>query len=386
MNFKLKLSVLILLVSLLLGVSSCKEKEKTMQDKKAELEKLEKQLHSLKSKIYDLKQEIKAETKDESNDGAVLVDAMVIKRDTFRRFINVQGSVESDRVAVLSSRMGGNVLDILVNEGDIVKKGQLLIKIDDATMQSQLSELNTRLTFVKDVYEKQKRLWEQKAGSEMQYLQAKNNYEAMLKNKETMEEQIKNTRIYAPFTGYVDYIFPKIGEMLMPGMPAIKLTDMANVKVVADISESYLNSIKRGVPVVVTFEDIGDTVEGKIMNVSKSIDVKNRTFHTEIKLKRLPKGLRPYQICKVSVNDVTKNNVIVLPLPYIQRSEGSYFVFVIDEKTMTARKRVVKTGLANDTEMEILNGLKAGEKIITKGVQSVVDGQKVKIISNKLIF
>jgi RND family efflux transporter MFP subunit len=380
MKFNVKIVALSLLAGLILLLPACREKEQTAADKKAELVKMKKQLQELKIKITELEKEI---GEDRTTKGIVFVDVAQIQKSDFERFIDVQGTVESDRVSVLSTKMGGNVMQILVQEGDIVKKGQLLIKIDDAMLQRSLDELNTRLIFVKDVYERQKRLWEQKAGSEMQYLQAKNNYDALAKKKKTLEEQIKDMRITAPFTGSVDMIFPKVGEMLMPGRPAVKITDMANVKIIANISESYLTTIRRGLPVKINLSDIGVTAEGKIVSVSKSIDPKNRTFRAEIRLKRIPKNLRPYQLCDVSINDVSKSNVLTVPLAYVQRSGDKSYVFVVDEKNMTARKRYIKTGLDNNTVIEVLEGLQEGEKIITNGVFDVADGQKIKIVGQK---
>jgi RND family efflux transporter MFP subunit len=378
MGFNVKIAAISLLTALIFLLPACREKGEDVKSKKAALVKLKQEMQELKIKIADLEKEV---GDDRATDGFVFVDVVEIKKTNFKRFIDVQGTVESDRVSVLSTKMGGNVMQILVQEGDIVKKGQLLIRIDDAMLQSSSNELNTRLTFVKDVYERQKRLWEQKAGSEMQYLQAKNNYDAMIKKKQTLEKQIKDMKITAPFTGSVDMIFPKVGEMLMPGRPAVKITDMANVKIVTNISESYLTTIRKGLPVKINLSDIGKNIDGKIVSVSKSIDLKNRTFRAEIRLKKIPKNLRPYQLCDVSIKDVSKNDALTVPLAYVQRSGNKTYVFVVDENNMTARKRYIKTGMNNNAVVEVLDGLKPKEKIITNGVFDVADGQKIKIVT-----
>ncbi len=382
MNSNIKFTLILFYTALLVGLLSCGEKPNTIESKKAELIKLKKQLQKTKSMIATLEKELQG-TKQDGAGAVVYVESQIVQPTNFKRYINLQGAVESDRVSVLSSKMGGNVISINVHQGDFVRRGQLLIRVDDAALQSRLNEIDTRLEFVKDIYERQKRLWEQKAGSEIQYLQAENNYKAMRKSKETLLEQIRNTRIYAPFSGYVDLIVPKVGEMLMPGRPAIKITDMANVKVVCDISESYLTTIKKGVPVTVSLSDINEVIEGKIKNVSKSINIKNRTFRAEVRLKRIPKALRPSQICEVSVNDIKKDSIITVSLAYVQRTGERSYVYVVDDKSMTARKRYIETGLYNDTVVEVISGLTAGTQIITKGTFDLADGQKIKVVTEK---
>jgi len=383
MNYKVRTSIIILFIASLVGLSACKKPSEPLEAKQKQLAELHKQLKEIKAKINKLKAEIEAEKGEASDDGAVAVAVQTVTKRTFERYINVQGRIESDRVSMLSSKMGGNIVNIFVNEGDMVKKGQLLIEIDDDMLQSRLEEINTRLEFVKDVYERQKRLWEQQAGSEIQYLQAKNNYEAMLKSKETLEKQIKDTKIYASFSGYVDYIFVKVGEMLMPGMPAIKLADMRDPRVIADISESYIATVRKGIPAIVTFTDINQKIEGRVIAVSKSIDVKKRMFRAEIKLKRIPKNIKPYQICGVAIKDIVKHDVVTVPLAYVQTSGKRYFVYVCNLDNMTAEKRFIETGMTNQTEVEVLSGLQPEEIIITDGTFDVADGQKIKIVANK---
>jgi RND family efflux transporter MFP subunit len=279
--------------------------------------------------------------------------------------------------------MGGPVINIFVQEGSMVQKGQLMMQIDDQIIKKGLEELSTGISFAEDVFNRQKRLWEQKAGSEIQYLQAKNTYESLLKKKESLEQQLDNAKIYAPFSGYVDYIFPKIGETVMPGLPVFKLTDMSNIKVTADISEAYISTIKAGVTVEVSIPELNEVVTGKVTSASKSIDSRNRTFRAEIRLSRIPNNLRPFLVCSVSINDVTKSNIITAPIAYLQKNADNFYVYVVDEANGVAVKRELKTGLFNDTNAEILSGLNQGDKIITNGALDVSDGQKVKIVNSK---
>lgn len=381
-KFKIRILLPIILMSGIIIVSSCSDGSGTTTNKKDELKKLKSKLSELQTKIAQLESEIEAEEGNGTRD-MVPVDALKLEPSTFERKISVQGIVESDKVSTLSCQIGGPVVAINVSEGMMVSKGQLLMQIDNSTLIKSLEEMKTRLEFAEDMYRRQERLWNQKAGSEVQYLQAKNTYESLQKSISTLEKQIDNAKIYAPFSGYVDYVFPKVGETVMPGMPAVKLTDMSNIKLVANVSESYITTVKPGVTVEIAIPDNEEKVQGKIINSGRSIDVKNRTFRVEIKSNKSIPNLRPYQVCGISITDVTKPNALVVPIAYIQRSDNEVFVYVINSNDGTVSKRIIEQGLSNESNAEVISGLSAGEMIVTNGVLDVTDGQKVKIVSMK---
>lgn len=381
-RFKIKIVLPIIIFLGIAVLASCSDGSGTTTNKKDELKKLKSQLSDLQNKIAQLESEIAAEEGNGSRD-MVPVDGLKIEPTTFERKISVQGIIESDKVSTLSCKIGGPVVSINVSEGMMVSKGQLLMQIDNSTLIKSLEELKTRLEFTEDMYQRQERLWKQRAGSEVQYLQAKNNYESLLKSISTLENQIDNAKIYAPFSGYVDYVFPKVGETVMPGMPAVKLTDMTNTKIVANVSESYLTTVKPGVPVEITLPDTEERIQGKIIHSGRSIDVKNRTFRVEIKPNKPIPNLRPFQVCGISITDVTKPNALVVPIAYVQRSNDEVFVYVINNADGIVSKRLIQEGLSNESNVEILGGLSAGEMIVSNGVLDVTDGQKVKIVSMK---
>ena len=376
------LFIVIVAITGMFVFSSCSKGGKTIDAKKQELATLKIQLNEIKDKITNLEKELALSNKTEYSD-VVLVDVQNVVPEKFQRFIRVQGTIESDQVASISCKMGGPVTRIFVQEGSMVKRGQLLMQIDDEIVKRGIEELSTSISFAEDVFNRQKRLWEQKAGSEVQYLQAKNTYESLLKKKSSLEQQQDNAKIYAPFSGYVDLIYPKIGETVMPGTPIFKLTGMSNIKVTADISETYITTVKPGISAEISIPELNEVITGKITTAAKAIDSKNRTFKVEIKLNRIPKSLRPFLVCSVSINDVTKDNIITAPIAYLQKSGEEFFVFVADETNGIAKKRDLKTGLFNETSAEIITGLNANEKIITNGSLDVSDGQKIKIINTK---
>ena len=376
------LFIVIVAITGMFVFSSCSKGGKTIDAKKQELATLKIQLNEIKDKITNLEKELALSNKTENSD-VVLVDVQNVVPEKFQRFIRVQGTIESDQVASISCKMGGPVTRIFVQEGSMVKRGQLLMQIDDEIVKRGIEELSTSISFAEDVFNRQKRLWEQKAGSEVQYLQAKNTYESLLKKKSSLEQQQDNAKIYAPFSGYVDLIYPKIGETVMPGTPIFKLTGMSNIKVTADISETYITTVKPGISAEISIPELNEVITGKITTAAKAIDSKNRTFKVEIKLNRIPKSLRPFLVCSVSINDVTKDNIITAPIAYLQKSGEEFFVFVADETNGIAKKRDLKTGLFNETSAEIITGLNANEKIITNGSLDVSDCQKIKIINTK---
>ena len=376
------LFIVIVAITGMFVFSSCSKGGKTIDAKKQELATLKIQLNEIKDKITNLEKELALSNKTEYSD-VVLVDVQNVVPEKFQRFIRVQGTIESDQVASISCKMGGPVTRIFVQEGSMVKRGQLLMQIDDEIVKRGIEELSTSISFAEDVFNRQKRLWEQKAGSEVQYLQAKNTYESLLKKKSSLEQQQDNAKIYAPFSGYVDLIYPKIGETVMPGTPIFKLTGMSNIKVTADISETYITTVKPGISAEISIPELNEVITGKITTAAKAIDSKNRTFKVEIKLNRIPKSLRPFLVCSVSINDVTKDNIITAPIAYLQKSGEEFFVFVADETNGIAKKRDLKTGLFNETSAEIITGLNANEKIITNGSLDVSDCQKIKIINTK---
>ncbi|MCX6153314.1 MAG: efflux RND transporter periplasmic adaptor subunit [Candidatus Kapabacteria bacterium] len=357
---------------------ACSKNQNSSDAKKAELSKLKAQSIDIQNKISALEKELASMSGTTTGNNTVTVNIEEIKAEQFKRFFEVQGQLESQRAASVSSKVPGTVAKIHVSNGDMVKKGQLLIEVDDETYKKGLEELENSYNFANTVFEKQQRLWEKKVGSEIQYLQAKNTKESLEKRLTTVKQQLSDTKIYAAFDGVVDEITPKVGEAIMPGFPVLKLTSMSDVFVSAEVSETYLNSVKSGDVCILKFADINEKIDSRISVASKVISTKNRTFRVEAKLPKIFSGMKPNMNCSISINDITKNNAILAPIKVIQKSADKEYLFIaVDESGLKAKKRFVKTGLSYDGHVEILEGLSSGDKIIIEGCFDVADGQSL---------
>lgn len=373
---------IISLSALFFAFQACQKSEGTQDTKRNELRKLRSQLKEIQSKIAILEKEL--EGSNSGNGEFLSVNMQVIKPQTFRRFIEIQGKVESSKAVSLSSKVAGPITQIYVSNGSSVNKGQLLIQLDDGILQKSLQELYTSLEFANLMYEKQKRLWEQKAGSEVQYLQAKNNKETLEKRIQSVKEQIENCKIYAPFSGVVDEVIPKLGELVSPGLPVVKLTALSDLKVTADVSEAYISTIRQGTNVTINFSELNNSIDSKISVISKTINPTNRTFRIEIKIPSNLNTIKPNMLCSVKINDITIENSIVLPINLIKRDENNKeFIYIASEtngKTIVTRK-FIKTGLSYNGNIIVSEGLNLNDLVITEGSSDVSEGQTIQIAS-----
>jgi len=369
--------VLIILITAVTILASCSNNGGSNQAKKDELAKLKKELVSIQSKIKTLETELKG-SGDEAGGDVIKVDYIEIQPNVFRRFLKVQGVAESEKLATLSFKMGGTIVRLYVNEGSFVKKGTLIAEADAEVLYKTLKEVEGSYDFVLNIYNKQKNLYEQKVISEIQYLESKNNKESLERKIETLKRQIQDAKLVAPFDGVIDRLFPKVGEMAGPGMPVAQLSGAGSMKIVANVSESYVSTFKPGDAVKINFTDLGKEIDSKIGVVSKVIDTRNRTFRIEMISNNLPEGVRPNMICSIDVNDVAIPNSISVPISSVQNSENGKYVYVIQENSNpVVKKRFIKTGLTAGEFLQVIEGLNPGEKVVTEGVLDVSDGQRV---------
>lgn len=349
-------------------------------DKKAELEKLKLQREQLNTTIAQLEAELNptgqvVETK------AVTVQVTDAAECVFNHYIKVQGIVDGDQNIAVSPQMAGIVTAVYVTEGSVVKKGQVLAELDAQVVKLSIEEVNTQLGLATSVYEKQSALWEKKIGSEIQYLQAKNNKESLEKRVSTMKEQLKLAKVISPINGTVENVTLRVGQMASPGMPtsSIRIINMSTAKITADVSESYATSIKDGNFALVNFPDLGKEVETKLSFTSRFIDPTNRTFKVECKVSSKDVALRANMIAYLKIKDYTNENAFCLPVNYLQSNQEGKFIFIAKQEgdKWVAEKRIVKTGMDYDGTIEILGGLVAGDKIITAGFQELNPGETV---------
>jgi RND family efflux transporter MFP subunit len=350
-------------------------------DKKTQLDKLVKQRDELNTKIENLQAEIAKTDTTVLIKKAVEVSTLEIKAETFNHFIEIQGKLDGEENAAATAQSMGIVKYIKVAEGDVVKKDQTLAVLSDDVMQQSLKQLQTQLEFVTDLYNRQKALWDQKIGSEVQYLSAKNNKDAVENQIKTMKEQIDMMSIKSPINGTVEEVSIKIGQGIAPGVPLFKIINFSTAKILADISETYSSNIKKGDEVLISFPDLNKEIKAKLDFSSKFINPVNRTF--QIIVKFIPDNIdyRANMITILKINDYHKENTIVLPINYIQTENDRKYVYIAENENgkFVAKKHTVKTGKDYNGSIEIIDGIKFGDKVITTGLSDIEDGSSVKL-------
>lgn len=343
-------------------------------DKKAQLEDLKKQELEIKAEIAALEIELNAGA--DSVKSGIAVAVMTLKSEVFKNYIDVQGRVDADQNVALSTEMPGTVTKINVNAGDEVSIGQVLAETDARAINQQISDLQTNADLVNQIYEKQKNLWDQKIGTEVQFLQAKTNKESMEKKLSAMQEQVRMTKIISPINGTVDAVDIKIGQAVAPGIPAIRVINFSNLKVKSDVAESYASKIKKGSEVIVYFPDIQDSIVTKVNFVSRAINNASRTFSVEVLLDN-KKEYHPNMVARLSVNDYqSAAPAIIIPVRSIQKDENNQeFVYLANGNS--AKKQLVKIGKTYNGKAEIISGLKEGDFLVTLGYDIINDGDAI---------
>ncbi len=349
-------------------------------DKKAELEALQSERQAIETKIKALEKELGAANPAKKEEQKIITVAVSpIQAQTFKHFVEVQGVVTSENIVQVSPQMSGQLTSVLVTAGQAVKKGQLVATIDNTILKQTIAELKQQLDLATTLYNKQKALWDQQIGSEVQYLQAKANKESLEKRMATMDAQLAMTKVYAPIAGTVEVVRQKVGEMGMPGNPIFQLVNVSNLKVTGKIADTYLGSVKRGDAVNVKFPDINKELDTRITVVDALVDPVSRTFGVEAKIPNLGGSLKPNQVAVLNINDQAKANSIVILQNLIQKTEAGDLVYVATTENgkKVARGRKVKTGLSYNGNIEITEGLQAGDLLITEGYQDLVDGSLI---------
>lgn len=374
----------LLLTTILLSLIACSSPQAdTVEAKRELLAEKKDALRELQTEIDDLTKAIN-KLDPPKQKAAVAVESMTITPASFERYVEIQGRVEADDIVNVSSEIGGRIEMLMVKEGDYVKKGQLIASTDMSTLEKQIDEIETNLELAKTVYERQKRLWDQNIGSEIQYLQAKANKESLEKSLSTLKTQIGKKNIYAPINGYVDREFLQAGETASPGMPIIQILNTARVKVVADAQENFLKSINKGDSVHLYFPALDLQVDETISQIGRTIDLNNRTFEIEIATSSQNGQLKPNLLSVISFKDYEASEVLSIPLDLIQQEvNGRKYVFVAKEKEgeKIARKAYIELGESNTKHVIIESGLTEGDQIITLGAKSISNGDRIKLNS-----
>ncbi len=380
------------LVSLLVTFIACNgtEKSGSLNDKKNKLAALKKEVSALETEIATL------DTAAANQATGKLVVTAVLAAQPFNHYIDLQGKIESESVSYVTARGGGGqVKGIFVKRGDVVPKGKLLLKLDDAIQRQALiaaeqglQTLKTQLSFANTLLQKQKNLWEQNIGTEVQLISAKNNVELLENQLKTAQEQVKIskeqllfTSVYSDVDGVAEEVNVRVGE-LFAGPGQIKIVNTNRLKVTAEVPENYSQRVKTGTKLNINLPDLQKSIQTSISVVGKIINPNSRSFFIEAKV-AADKDLRPNQIALVQILDYTASNAIAIPVNTLQNDEtGKYVMVASNEKgKLIARKRLVTVGEFYKDQLEIKSGLQAGDQIVTEGFQSLYDGQLIVLAS-----
>lgn len=389
-------------LSAILLMASCNNSKKDdaaiINDKKAAIEKLKVQSAKNEEEIKKLQAELEKLDSNSANTAKIkLVGTAAVTTQDFKHYIDLQGHVDAENISYISPRgMPGQVKAVYVVQGQYVKKGQLLLKLDDAIVQQQVTAakqqsegIKTQLSFARNIYQRQKNLWDQGIGTEVQLISAKNNVEALenqLKSAgeqvQVAVEQMKTTNVYSDVNGVADIVNVKVGETFQ-GMtaagPQIKIVNTSNLKVVTNIPENYLTRLHKGSVVEISIPDANKKVTSSISLISQSIDPTLRGFIAEARIPVDP-ALKPNQSAIIKILDYAAPNAVVIPVNTVQSDENSKYVYLLTRlsngKTV-AKKQPVVIGEVYGTNVEIRSGLKAGDELITEGYQNIYDGQLI---------
>jgi len=352
-------------------------------DKKAQLAKLKQQQTVIADKIKNLEYELKAVQKDSVNtEKFKFVGLTDVKSNTFDHFIRVQGKLDGDQNAAVFAEAPGTVSAKYADVGQKVVKGQVLAQIDDQQYRSQMQSLETNYKFAADLFDKQKRLWDQKIGSEVQYLQSKTNKESLDRQISSLKQQVDKFKIKSPIDGTIEECNIKVGGVVSPDprLAAYRVVAFKNLKVTAEVSEAYSSRVQIGDKLVVLFPDINKQIETKVDFVSKYINPVNRTFIIETKILDGIKDLKANMLAIIQINDYHSDKAIQVPMNVIQTDQVDSYVYVIRsrEKYSAAYKQPVVIGNSYNGIAEILKGLAVGDRVISVGYQELVDGEYVR--------
>jgi RND family efflux transporter MFP subunit len=376
----MKQFLLICTLFLIAACSGNKEENKDLAGKKAELEKLTKERDAIAAKITTLETEIQKLSGNTATEKTKLVEITELINQDFAHYIELQGKITTENVSYVTPRgMGGQVKSIYVKEGDNVKKGQLLMKLEDGIIQQNIKQVESQLSFAKNIFARQENLWKEGIGTEVQYLSAKNNVESLDKQLDLVKEQLSTTSVYAQVSGIIEDVNIRVGETFMGSpMAGITIVNPSAMKAVVDVPENYVSKIRKGMPVVINIPDLNQSFNSSISLISETINVTSRSFVAESKVGGNG-NLKPNQIAIVKILDHEAKNAIVIPVETVQSDEKGKYVYVaIQEGNKTvARKRVITIGEFYDELIEVNAGLATSDKLITKGYQGLYDGQLI---------
>lgn len=341
-------------------------------DKKTELETLKKERVEINSKIAALEADL-GTTKNAED--VKMVSILEVQESTFSNFLEVQGRIDAEDNVQVSPEAQGVVTAVYASIGQNVGRGQVLAQIDDKVLRQNISELQTQLNLANTMFQRQKNLWDQKIGTEVQYINARTQKEAAERRIATLRSQVAMYKIKAPISGTIDAMDMKVGSVASPGMSSIRIINASKLKAKAQVAESYAGRVSQGDNVQVILPDVPDTINTKISFASKTIDPVSRSFNVEIKLPSNSR-YRPNMLSILKIVDYKNDRALVVPVNAIQKAENGDYLFISENGK--AKRVNIQTGKISDGKAEILSGLKAGDKIVIAGTDGLSEGDILK--------
>lgn len=345
--------------------------------KRKQLQQYKQDLHTLEQQIETLQAELNSVEKDEE----VKIKVTELATQKFENFIEVTGKVEAEQDVDVSPETSGVIKEVLVVEGQQVSKGQVMARLNTDLLERSIDELQVQLELATTNFERQKNLWDQNIGSEMQYLQAKNSMESLEKRIKSLNTQIEMAQIKSPVSGVVDIVYQKKGHIGTPQMPFAKVINMTRIKIYGDISESYLTRIHQGDKVNVNFPALGQNIDATINQIGNTIDPNNRTFRIRININNADKLIKPNLVSILTLRDYVNEEAIVVPTLYIKEDFKGHYTYIVKNESgkNVVHKVYVTPGVTNNNMTEVVDGLSAGLLIVSEGYNQISDGSKVQI-------
>lgn len=371
----------LIFLSLML-ISSCGEAKKesvNLLKLKTEKNSLIRQIDSLSEILNSVELNI---SKLDTNKRLPSVTVFNAKEKLFQHFIEVQGTVEADQSVELYPENSGSITNIYVKEGQKVYKGQTLIQIDNSVLKSSIVELETQFELAKTTFERQKRLWDQNIGSEIQFLQAKAQKEGLENSLESLKAQENKLKISAPFSGTIDEMFAKIGGLAAPMIPAVRLVNLNQIHVESEVTETYLKYVRKGTQVELFFPSIGKNISANVSQVGNYINPNNRSFKVRVDINNQNNELKANLLADIKINDFKKMG-IVIPAKLIQKDrEGKQYVYTVikDKENYLCKKNYIKAGMTYETDAFIIEGIQIDDLIVDKGARLIKANEMVILV------
>ena len=346
---------------------------------KAKLSAKKDEAQILASYIKDLEKALATLDTTQKVEKKVLVTQIALAPKDFKHYIEVPAYVKTaENPARAAAETAGRLKSVLIKEGQSVSKGQLIATLSLESLEKSLEELTTNMTLAEDLFKRQSDLWAQKIGSEVQYLQAKTQLESLQKSKERLQAELAKANVYAPSSGFVEKLMLNVGEFCGPGSPIAEIVNSNNLKVIANVSESYIKAVKTGDQIRVTFPAIDKEQNVRVSNVGRIINSTNRTFEIEAPISTENGLVKPNLMATIFIQDYAKAQAMVIPSELIMQDVESNNYVMVNENGRAA-KRIVTVGIDYKNESEIIDGLKAGDLLLIKGARQVVDGDLLEV-------